>query len=327
MSPASHLLSGKRLLIVADGALQYVPFAALPEPVVSRQLSVAGKTADANRQPTTDPRQPLMVRHEIINLPSASVLSVLRQAAQERKPAARSVAVIADPVFDANDPRRKARRQEAHSAAMREGQNLSGAGLERLATRGALSRLPFTREEARGIRALAPDALTALDFKANKAFVTAPELKQYRIVHFATHGLLEAAHPALSGIVLSLVNERGTPQDGFLRLNEIYNLDLSADLVVLSACQTALGREVWGEGMIGLTRGFMHAGAQRVLASLWKVSDSTTADLMQRLYRALLKQGKSPAAALRAAQLEMRQQPQWQAPFYWAAFALQGEFR
>ncbi|HEX4948697.1 MAG TPA: CHAT domain-containing tetratricopeptide repeat protein [Blastocatellia bacterium] len=342
LSPAAHLLSGKRLLIVADGALQYVPFAALPELVVGGRLSVVGKQpATSNRQPTTgnrqpatdhrppttDHRQPLIVNHEIINLPSAAVLSVLRQAAQERKPAPRSVAVIADPVFEANDPRRKARSQPTLPSATREGQQFNGAVRARLAERGSLSRLPFTREEAKAIRALAPDAVTALDFKASKAFVTAPELAQYRIVHFATHGLLEAAHPALSGIVLSLVNERGEPQDGYLRLHEIYNLDLSADLVVLSACQTALGREVWGEGMIGLTRGFMHAGAQRVLSSLWKVSDSTTADVMQRFYRALLKQGKSPAAALRATQLEMRQQQQWQAPYYWAAFALQGEYR
>lgn len=327
LSPAASLLPGKRLLIVADGALQYVPFAALPEPVVGGRLPVVGRKIRPNRQPTTDHRQLLLVNHEITHLPSASVLSLLRQAAQERQPAARAIAVLADPVFEANDPRLKAARAQAPPTTSFGAPQLDRVVRDVLSERGSLSRLPFTRTEAKAIRAAAPGAHVALDFNANKAAAVAPELKQYRIVHFATHGLLDAVHPALSGLVFSLVNERGVAQDGFLRLHDIYNLDLSAELVVLSACQTALGREVWGEGMIGLTRGFMQAGAQRVLASLWKVSDSTTADVMQRFYRALLQQGKTPAAALRATQLAMRQQAQWQAPYYWAAFALQGEYK
>lgn len=324
LSPAAALLPGKRLLIVADGALQYVPFAALPEPKDERGTMNAekGKPHRSSFIP-----HPLIVHHEIINLPSASVLTVLRQAAQDRKPAARAIAVIADPVFEATDPRLKPPRAKQPPIDSLAAQNLERALRDVAGERGALSRLPFTRAEANAIRALVPGALTALDFKASKTLATSPELRQYRVVHFATHGVLDATHPALSGLVLSLVNERGEAQDGFLRLHEIYNLDLPADLVVLSACQTALGREVWGEGMIGLTRGFMHAGAQRVLASLWKVDDSTTADVMQRFYRALLKEGKTPAAALRATQLEMHKQPQWQSPYFWAAFVLQGEYR
>jgi CHAT domain-containing protein len=127
--------------------------------------------------------------------------------------------------------------------------------------------------------------------------------------------------------VLSLIDERGQPQDGFLRLHDIYNLQLRADLVVLSACETALGKEIRGEGLIGLTRGFMYAGAPRVVASLWKVEDKATAELMKRFYKGMLKEGKRPAVALRDAQVEMWRREGWQAPFFWAAFTLQGEWK
>ena len=192
-----------------------------------------------------------------------------------------------------------------------------------------ISRLPFTRREAAAILAAAPAGagIQSLDFRASRATATNSELSQYRIVHFATHGLLNSERPELSGIILSLVDENGRPQDGFLRLHEIYNLSLNAELVVLSACQTGLGKEIKGEGLIGLTRGFMYAGSPRVVASLWKVDDVATAELMQRFYRHMLTNKRRPAAALRAAQVEMRRQPRWQSPYYWAAFQLQGEWR
>jgi CHAT domain-containing protein len=190
-------------------------------------------------------------------------------------------------------------------------------------------RLPVSRREAELITALAPrgQSLKALDFAASRATAAGGELSRYQIVHFATHSLLNNQHPELSGIVLSLVNERGEPQDGFLRLHEIYNLKLDADLVVLSACETALGKEINGEGLVGLTRGFMYAGAPRVVASLWKVGDSATAELMRRFYRDMLMGGMRPAAALRAAQVSMWKERQWAAPFYWAGFVIQGEWR
>ena len=154
-----------------------------------------------------------------------------------------------------------------------------------------------------------------------------PDLGQYRIVHFATHGLLDNHHPELSGIVLSLFDEHGQPKNGFLRLHDLYNLNLPVDLVVLSACNTALGKEIKGEGIVGLTRGLMYAGAARVVASLWKVEDEATAALMTRFYQKMLKEGERPAAALRAAQVEMWQQKRWRAPQHWAAFVLQGEWK
>ncbi len=126
--------------------------------------------------------------------------------------------------------------------------------------------------------------------------------------------------------MFSLFNEDGQSVDGFLRLHEIYNLDLSADLVVLSACRTGLGPDVKGEGIVGLTTGFMYAGAKTVVSSLWKVDDTATAEFMSYFYRGLLRDQLSPAEALRTAKLEMQKQERWRAPFYWAGFVLQGEY-
>jgi CHAT domain-containing protein len=152
------------------------------------------------------------------------------------------------------------------------------------------------------------------------------DLAGYRIVHFATHGLLNNEHPELSGIVLSLVDEQGQPQDGFLRLHDIYDLKLPVDLVVLSACNTGLGKDVRGEGLIGLTRGFMYAGASSIVASLWKVDDEATGQLMRLFYGYMLRDGLSPAAALRKAQVTMSQEKRWQSPYYWAGFVIQGQY-
>jgi CHAT domain-containing protein len=154
-----------------------------------------------------------------------------------------------------------------------------------------------------------------------------PELSEYKIIHFATHGLINSRHPELSGLVLSLVDEHGRPQDGFLRSDDIYNMRLRADLVVLSACRTALGKEIRGEGLVGLTRAFMYAGAPRIIASLWRIPDSATAELMTRFYRGLLRDNLAPAAALRRAQLELASHPRYRDPYYWAGFILQGEWR
>ncbi len=192
-----------------------------------------------------------------------------------------------------------------------------------------IPRLPFTRQEADRILAAAPAGanLKALDFRANRGTATRAELGRYRYLHFATHGGLDSERPGLSALVLSLVDEKGNPEDGFLRAHEIYNLNLPAELVVLSACQTGLGKEIKGEGLVGLTRGFMYAGAARVVVSLWNVNDRATAELMAKFYQKMLKENQRPAAALRAAQVEMWRQNLWQSPYYWAAFVLQGEWR
>jgi CHAT domain-containing protein/Tfp pilus assembly protein PilF len=326
LSPVAGLLQGKRLLIVSDGALQYIPFSALPTP--------------------DKPRMPLMLEHEVVNLPSASVVAELRRAALGRKEPLKAVAVIADPVFDSSDERlrkkigvRISSRTEDQSAklgswskdslsAERLTRSVADIGLSR-GGQFHLTRLLYSRQEAEAIMAVTPSGkgMKVLDFSANRAAATSHGLAQYRIVHFATHGLLDNKHPELSGLVFSMVNRQGKPQDGFLQLADIYNLNLPVELVVLSACETGLGEEVSGEGLIGLTRGFMYAGASRVVASLWNVSDVGTSELMARFYKAMEQDKLRPAAGLRAAQIQMWKQKQWRSPYYWAAFQLQGEWK
>jgi len=336
-------LAGKRLVIVSDGALQYVPFGALPAPVTERRRDGGTKgrrDGGAERQdvspslrpsvpPSLRPFVPLIVDHEIVTLPSASVLATMRRELSKRQAATLSVAVFSDPVFQPDDPRVKQTKPGAEKTIDDESPPES-ALVRSAGETGVMSfeRLIHTRREAEAIIAQVPrgQAFKALDFAANRATVMNSGLDQYRIIHFATHGLLNSRHPELSGIVLSLVDEQGRAQEGFLRAHDIYNLKLNADLVVLSACSTALGKEIRGEGLAGLTRGFMYAGAPRVIASLWNVRDEATAVLMTRFYRNLLTGKSSPAAALRQAQVSMWQEPRWQAPYYWAGFTLQGEW-
>ena len=316
LAPVAQQLGNKRLLIVSDGALQYVPFSALPVPGTSGENVV-----------------PLLVNHEIINLPSASTLAVIREDLGDRKPAPKTVAVLADPVFSTNDERLKTPVGARHAVPLQPAtpNDVDTRALSRAARENSLTfkRLPFTRTEADSILKLAStaEAMQAFDFTANRATATNPQLSQYKIVHFATHGILNSLHPELSGVVLSLVDKQGQPQNGFLRLNDIFNLNLPAELVVLSACETGLGQDVKGEGLVGLTRGFMYAGAPRVLVSLWSVDDQGTSELMTRFYKKMLQEGLKPAAALRSAQIEMLQNPKWKQPYYWAAFTLQGEWR
>jgi len=309
LGPAADFLSDdKRLLIVSDGALQYIPFAALAVP---------------NPPDDSDSYLPLIVKHEVVSLPSASTMAVLRQEIAGRTPATKTLAVLADPVFTPYDDRLQPNASDESLTL----QIKSETGTR--ASEVEFSRLPYTKLEAEAILALVPESerRKAFGFDASREAATNPELSQYRIVHFATHGLLDSVNPELSGLVFSLLNQEGEPLNGFLRLHEIFNLNLPAELVVLSACETGLGQEIRGEGLVGLTRGFMYAGAPRVLVSLWSVDDEATARLMVNFYQNMLQRGLTPAAALRSAQIELWEQQRWQAPFYWAAFTLQGEWQ
>lgn len=344
LGPVAAQLGKKRLLIVADGILQYLPFGVLPDPAVSaKQMPGANRKANGNnkQRPSTIHDQPLVVAHEIINLPSASTLAALRHNLTGRPTAPKAVIVLADPVFEPTDLRVK-RGSEPKPATTPSAVTPDAASKHRairtvmddagVASAGQpIPRLPYSRREAAKIAALAAEPLRkiVLDFEVNHAVATSPELGNYRFVHFATHGLLDSRQPELSGILLSLVDEQGRPKEyGLLNLNEIYNLKLPVEMVVLSACQTALGKEVKGEGLVGLTRGFMHAGAARVVASLWKVDDQATAELMQHFYRGMLGARQlRPADALRQAQIEMWRTSKSSAPYYWGAFTLQGEWR
>src|SRR6266511_1575565 len=332
LGPVASQLGRKRLAIVADGALQYIPFAALPAPSPGN---------DEGQNSRAEP-QPLFVGHEIVSLPSASTLATLRRETAGRKPAEKSLAVLADPVFTDDDTRvrrdvgKVGAKEKTRSADSDEmdivSLQMSRSGRETgvIGAEAGFGRLLSTRREAGAISALVPERerMQALDFEASRTTALRPELGEYRIVHFATHGMLNNIHPELSGIVLSLVDKEGQPQDGFLRLQDIYNLKLPAELVVLSACQTGLGKEIKGEGLIGLTRGFMYAGAPRIVASLWKLDERATSELMKRFYQGMLgPEALRPAGALRQAQLSIWKQKQWREPYYWAAFVLQGEWK
>ncbi|MCP4664490.1 MAG: CHAT domain-containing protein [bacterium] len=356
LRPIAENLGDKRLVVVAHGALQYIPFAALPDPTTFDAPAKADNDDDDACEDVGKPRvdltadpTPLLVNHEMIHLPSASVLATLRRDLGDRGVAPKRIAVIADPVFSSDDPRCLAEDESDESTATRaigdvdDGQGTSPAPIESSELRRSardmgihgFDRLPYTRDEAEVIRNQLPASLylVAHDFDANRDVVLSGELKRYRVVHFATHGLLNEVHPELSGLVLSLVDEAGRSRDGFLMAHEIYNLDLLAELVVLSGCQTGLGEDVQGEGLVGLTRGFMYAGAPRVVVSLWNVSDRATSELMQRFYQHVFGVTDEPegtllpSAALRAAQLSMLEDQNRRAPFYWAGFILQGEWR
>ncbi|HEY2292308.1 MAG TPA: CHAT domain-containing tetratricopeptide repeat protein [Thermoanaerobaculia bacterium] len=275
LSPVAPLLPGKSLLIVGDRILQNLPFAALPEP---------------------GSHEPLVARHEIVALPSVSVLGEIRKEIAGRPRAPKALWALAAPDFS-----------------------------------GAFKPLPYTEDEAAAILALVPaaDRVEVQGRAASRAAVLESALRDYRILHFATHGSFTDTDLGGGRLVLAQVDPRGRREpNGFLYLADIYELRLRADLVVLSACESARGREVRGEGMMGMTRGFFYAGAERVLVSLWNVSDGrATVELMRCFYRGILKEGLSPAEALQKAQSWVRQQEGWRAPYYWAGFTLQGEWR
>jgi CHAT domain-containing protein len=344
LGPVAAQLGEKRLLVVPDGALEYLPFAALTVPNTPRGLPARGpRPGQASTASPPDARGPvpfvpLMVHHEVTSIPSASTLAVLRRELQGRAPAEKVVAVFADPVFDKADERltgtssRNAGGGHHRAPGAGASEKIVAAELEEPDKSAdevpALPRLPYTRQEAEAILALAPAAgrKAALGFEANRTAAMSEDLSKYRIIHFATHSFLDSMHPELSGIALSMLDRQGRPQEGFLRSHEVFNLKLGAELVVLSGCRTGLGKEVKGEGLYGMTRGFMYAGSKRVLVSLWDVQDQATARLMTDFYRGLLGPKRpNTAAALRAAQIAIWREGRWQAPYYWAGFVLQGE--
>jgi CHAT domain-containing protein len=315
LGPFAHKLDKSRLVIVAHGLLQVIPFAALPAPGSAKSRSTW---------------EPLVARHEIINLPSMSVLTVLRQRIPQAQPR-HTITIIADPVFARNDERlpfsNRPNPVGAHTNQFVFGANGNTTFVD--GSEPALPRLFSTRWEAAKIASFVGkrDSIVALDFDANRDFITSPEFNESRYLHLATHTIINDEHSELSGIALSNFDSKGRRQDGFLRIQEIYRLRLLARLVVLSSCQSALGKEVKGEGLVGLTHAFMYAGVPRVVASLWTISDNPTAQLMAQFYRQMLKNDRiSPAAALRSAQLSMLKDKRWESPYFWSGFVLQGEW-
>jgi CHAT domain-containing protein/Tfp pilus assembly protein PilF len=312
LGPAAALLQKKRLLIVADKDLQYVNFGALPAPLLP--------TGEKNLN------RPLLINHEVINLPSASSFAIQRREIQNRTPAPKTLAVLADPVFKADDSRVAQAHKEESGAILNVGRGMANQEIK--LRRGSLyQRLAGSWKEAQTILQYVSegDYLQAVNFDASLETATSEQLGDYRIIHFATHGVLNNSHPQLSSLVLSLVDRNGKEQDGFLQLHHVQNMKLRADLVVLSGCQTALGKNVRAEGLVGLSRGFMQAGAATVVASLWKIEDNASVRLMELFYRGMLKDRLRPAAALREAQRVMWEEGR--PPSQWAAFIIQGEWR
>jgi CHAT domain-containing protein/Tfp pilus assembly protein PilF len=316
LSPVAERLGGRRVVVVADGALNYIPFQLLPSPDASGE--------------------PLVATSEVVNAPSASILGQLRQETARRRAPSKTLAAFGDPVFPADYARDKGEAGGGPVASARtpEGAGRTGASRDIEIHADAFDpslagRLFYAGRELANLRevASAGETFVASRYDATRERLRGTDLTDFAILHFATHGYLDPSRPENSGLVLSTVDREGRPLKGFVELQDIYNLRAPVDLVVLSACRTALGKEVRGEGLIGLTRGFMYAGASSVVASLWKVDDEATAELMKRFYANVLRRGMTPAAALRDAQNSIRREPQWRAPYYWAAFTLQGEYR
>jgi len=305
----------RRLIIVADGALHFIPF---------QVLSVPGTKGE-----------PLVTKYEIVNAPSASILGQLQQEASGRHSPDKLLAAFGNPVFASN---------YAQFRNPSSGNNLASAqALDDYHWRSAFRDLEpegdtvdvssiqplfYAQRELTNLRDVAGGStFIATGFDASREKLERAKLDGYAIVHFATHGVLNSKRPENSGLLLSTVSPDGRARDGFLRLSDVYQLHIPVNLVVLSACRTGLGKDVRGEGLIGLTRGFMYAGASSVVASLWKVDDEATAELMKLFYMNMLHGGMKPTEALRAAQNTIRQNPNWNSPYYWAAFTLQGDFR
>ncbi len=322
LQPAAGMIGEKRLMVVADGALNYIPFEVLLKTADGADFSSLGYLVKTN---------------EVVYAPSASVVGAIKQ--QRTKNASKAMLIIADPVFNSNDARAQKKPAAPASDAEARGLGIASAltdvsGSAPPAPAGQMEGLPLarlsgTRTEADQISKLAKasggQADVWMDLDANEDNLDTRDITKYRVIHVATHGLLDAERPQFTGVVLSLVGNK--THDGFVRTDEVFNLRLGSPLVMLSACETGLGKEKRGEGVMGLTRAFMYAGAPTVGVSLWSVADKSTADLMTDFYKRLLStEGTTSSGALRGAQLAMITGKRYSAPFYWAPFVLVGDW-
>ncbi|HZZ37564.1 MAG TPA: CHAT domain-containing tetratricopeptide repeat protein [Acidobacteriaceae bacterium] len=290
------------LLIVGDGAVLSMPMGA---------LRLSGGNG----------RRSVQDQYAVVQEPSmAALLSLL-----ERRQPSRSaeIAVIADPVFNADDPRVAA----GVRAAQAEPKDAAESFWSQATTAGHLTRLNYAGQEVGAIEAAAGASHVhpEVGFVASAEHVRSQDWSRFEVVHFATHAFLNPVQPDLSNIMLSRLDAAGHPQAGALWFSDIASMRMPVDLVVLSACQTANGEELPGEGLVGLSYSFLIAGSRRVIGSLWDVDDAATAELMRRFYQALYQEKESPAEALRSAQRAIAKVPRWSNPYYWAGFTIEGD--
>jgi CHAT domain-containing protein/Tfp pilus assembly protein PilF len=314
LGPAWQLLQHKaHLTIVPDGVLHRIPFAALPSP--DCEQNEGSKTGC----------DPLLLTHEISYAPSGSVGVLWTNAARTRPPKQRKILMYVDPIYSASDIRLQLSPTQVRACELSRprgnGDSGGSAGI-------TLRRLLYSQQEAHAVADLVPaDQLVTrvgVDANLNSLLLALPG--DFDIVHFATHAVADPMLFQGSGIVLSLYDACGNPISGFLpaeRLSEIHFT--KTRLVVLSACESALGREVRGEGLMGLVYAFQRAGVTSVVATLWTVDDAATAELMKQFYEGLLQRNLGPGAALRYAQMKMlREYPAWSDPRFWASFVYEG---
>jgi len=302
-------LSNKRLIIVPDGKLHYFPIAALPFPNSTDNL-------------------PILLTNETIYEPSAATLALLMRNGKKISAAPKNLLVFSDPIFSNQDARIVATADIKDETRPEIG--LLRAEKFRLAeSLASLVRLNASQDEADAIMQIIGDSesIALSGAAATRERALDASIADYKIIHFATHGFIKEERPELSGIVLSQVDEAGQSRNGVVRLQDIYAMNLLADAVVLSACNTGIGKEVKGEGLLSLNNAFLQTGAKSVVSSLWKVEDYAARELMKNFYRELTSGTVTTAEALRRAQIKLRQNPQYKSPFYWAAFTVQGDFQ
>ncbi|WP_161570853.1 CHAT domain-containing tetratricopeptide repeat protein [Granulicella sibirica] len=287
----------KLLYVIPDGKLASLPFPALTDPSTNAAL----------------------IEHaDVVEEPSSSLLLQLlrRESAQQKadRAAPRRVVVFADPLYSESDER----LLKSHPGLTQVSQ-ISSPALPRL------DRLSASSTEAAFIGRLsgASNADLHLGSDASAKLMLATEWSDYQIMHLAVHALLGAS-PTFTGIAFTMVDAKGRHEDGMLWLNQIYQLHGVPEMVFLSGCQTAEGRNVPGEGIASLANAFLYAGARSAIGSLWSVEDDASSELVQDFYTNLLRRHLPPSVSLRRAQLALAQNPRYRSPYYWAAFQLEG---
>ncbi len=301
-------ISNKRLIIVPDGKLHYFPIAALPFPNSTAHL-------------------PILMTNETVYEPSASTLALLMQNGKQISASPKDLLIFSDPIFSIKDERITPTGTEKQTQP--ETGILQTEKFRFAESLTSLARLSASQDEADAIlQIIGESASTALGgAAATRERALDASISDYKIIHFATHGLINEERPELSGIVMSQFDETGQNLKGVVRLQDIYEMNLSADTVVLSACNTGIGKEVKGEGLLSLNNAFLQAGAKTVVSSLWKVDDYAAQELMKNFYLELTTGSVTTSKALQRAQIKMWQSSRYKSPFYWAAFKVEGNFQ